>query len=262
MARDIQTIKKEMTDLFMAEEAVQEKYGFGAGESFDTRFSKVSVEGLLFYVTAFAVWVLEKLFDSHKEEVDNMLGDRLPHTTRWYRNLVLSFIPAWADEPVVKHCSVDDRGSRVRIKIAGGAAGARAPVDETAYNAVVAYLSEEKDAGLKIDVVNEDSCSMSASLRVWYDPMVLMPSGKPVEAALREYVSSLDFDGLLTRNDIVEALRSVPGVKVVKIESLKTKYASNAWRDFGNQERPESGYWSIADADMTVVYERYRKENL
>ena len=248
--------------MFMEHEAVQEKYGFGTGENFETRFSKVSVEGLFFYIMAFAVWVLEKLFDAHREDVDNMLGDRLPHTTRWYRNLVLSFQPAWAGEPIVKHCSVDDRGSRVKIKIAGGEAGAREPVSEAAYNAVVSYLAEEKDAGLKIDVVNEDSCRMSAHLVVWYDPIELVPADKPVEAALREYVSSLDFDGLLSRNGIVEALRMVPGVKMVKIESLKTRYANNAWLDFGNQERSESGYWSIADADMTVVYERYTKENL
>lgn len=58
-----------MTDRFMAESAVQERYGFTASDSFEARFSKVSIEGLLFYVVAFAppylvpsMWVLCAFF--------------------------------------------------------------------------------------------------------------------------------------------------------------------------------------------------------
>lgn len=251
-----------MTTAFMADAAVQERYGFTASDSFDVKFSKVSIEGLLFYVVAFGIWVLEKLFDTHKEEVATMLADKTPHTTRWYRNRVLEMVPSGQTEAPVKYCSVDDRGCRLKVKIAGGAAGARQPVSADTYNAVLSYLADEKDAGLKIEVVNEDSNRLKATLSVWYDPMDLVPSGKPVEAALKAYVSNLDFDGLLTRNGIVDALREVPGVEMVKIELLQTKYAENAWRNFGNQERAESGYWSIEDTDVTVTYDRYRKENL
>ena len=66
----------------MAESAVRDKYGFTSSDTFEGRFSKVSIEGLLFYVVAFGIWVLEKLFDTHKEEVSTMLADRTPHTTR------------------------------------------------------------------------------------------------------------------------------------------------------------------------------------
>ena len=251
-----------MTTAFMAESAVRDKYGFTASDTFEGKFSKVSIEGLLLYVVAFGIWVLEKLFDTHKEEVSTMLADLTPHTTRWYRNRVLSMVPSGQEEPPVKYCSVDDRGCRLKVKIAGGTAGNRQPVGSDIYNAVVSYLAEEKDAGLKIVVVNEDSNRLKATLRVWYDPMELVPSETPVEVALKAYVSNLDFDGLLSRNGIVDALREVPGVEMVKIELLQTKYAENAWRDFGNQERAESGYWGIEDGDVTVVYDRYRKENL
>ena len=262
MARTIAEIKQEIGDAYMSESAVREKYGFTASDTFEGKFSKVSIEGLLFYVVAFGIWVMEKLFDTHKEEVSTMLADLTPHTTRWYRNRVLSMVPSGQTEPPVKYCSVDDRGCRLKVKIAGGSAGAREPVDADTYNAVLSYLAEEKDAGLKIEVVNEDSNQLKATLSVWYDPMELVPGDKPVEAALKAYVSNLDFDGLLTRNGIVDALREVAGVEMVNIELLQTKYAENAWRDFGNQERAESGYWSIEDTDVTVAYDRYRKENL
>lgn len=262
MARTIAEIKQEMANRFMADSAVQERYGFSSSDTFEARFSKVSIEGLLFYVVAFGIWVLEKLFDTHKEEVATMLANLTPHTTRWYRNRVLEMVPSGQTEAPVKYCSVDDRGCRLKVKIAGGSAGNRQPVSTDTYNAVVSYLAEEKDAGLKIEVVNEDSNRLKVALRVWYDPMELVPSDKPVEAALKAYVSNLDFDGLLSRNGIVDAMRAVEGVEMVKIEQLQTKYAENAWRDFGNQERAESGYWSIADGDVTVEYEPYRRTNL
>ncbi len=271
MARTIAEIKQEIGDAYMNESAVREKYGFTASDTFEGKFSKVSIEGLLFYVVAFGIWVMEKLFDTHKEEVSTMLADLTPHTTRWYRNRVLGFVPSWAseDDPPVKYCSVDDRGARLKIKVASGEAGARTTVqapsehpERDASDAILTYLNNEKDAGIKIEVVNENSNRLKATLSVWYDPMELVPGDKPVEAALKAYVSNLDFDGLLTRNGIVDALREVAGVEIVNIELLQTKYAENAWRDFGNQERAESGYWSIEDADVKVTYYRYRKENL
>lgn len=262
MARTIAEIKQEMTDAFMGESVVREKYGFSSTDTFETRFSKVSIEGLLFYVVAFGVWVLEKLFDTHKEEVATMLADLTPHTTRWYRNRVLSMVPSGQTEPPVKYCSVDDRGCRLKVKIAGGSAGARQPVSSDTYNAVLSYLAEEKDAGLKIDIVNLPGDEMSVRLTVWYSPLELVPSDKPVEAALKEYVSNLDFDGLLSRNAIVDELRKVPGVEMVRIDQLLTRYAQNTWHEFGEQEQAESGYWNVPDANITVVYERYTRGTL
>lgn len=262
MARTIEEIKQEMTDAFMAEGAVQERYGFTSSDTFEGKFSKVSIESLLFYVVAFGIWVMEKMFDAHKAEVDEMLADRLPHTTRWYRNLVLGFKPAWAGEEPVKYCSVDDRGSRLKIKVAGGEAGARQPIAAAAASALEVYLDNEKDAGIKVTLVNERNDRMSAALTVWYDPIQLVPSDRPVEAALKAYVSNLDFDGLMTKNGLVDAVREVPGVEVVRIDQLLAKYANNAWVPCKEQQRAESGYWIVDDEDVTVVYNRYTKENL
>ena len=262
-----------MTDTFMADSAVQERYGFAAGSSFDEQFSKVSIESLLFYVVAFGIWVLEKLFDTHKEEVATMLADLTPHTTRWYRNRVLAFVPGWAEnnEPPVKYCSVDDRGSRLKIKIAAGSAGARTTVQaassdtppETAVASLESFLANEKDAGIKIEVVNLPGDDLKAALKVWYDPIQLVPSSTTVKDALKAYISNLDFDGLMTRNGIVDALREVPGVEMVRINQLLTKaHSASLWEEYGDQRRAVSGYWTLADADITIEYERYTKDNI
>lgn len=262
MARTIAEIKQEMTNAYMRESAVQELYGFTGTDTFDSKFSKVSIESLLFYVVAFGIWAMEKLFDSHKTEVEQMLADRVPHTTRWYRERVLAMIPSDCEEPPVKYCSVDERGARLKIKVAGGEAGKREPISSNHRAALETWLENEKDAGLKIEIVNEDSNLMKATLYVWYDPLQLVPTDKPVEKAMKQYVSNLDFDGLLSRNGIIDALREVAGVEMVRIYDLQTKYASNSWREFKEQERAESGYWTIEDNNISVTYERYKRDNL
>ncbi len=262
MARTIAEIKQEMTTAFMAESAVRDKYGFTASDTFEGKFSKVSIESLLLYVVAFGIWVLEKLFDTHKEEVSTMLADLTPHTTRWYRNRVLSMVPNGQEEPPVKYCSVDDRGAKLKIKVAKGDPGSRTQLTQAEADALDTWMAQEKDAGLKIDIVNLPGDEMSVRLTVWYSPLELVPSDKPVEAALKEYVSNLDFDGLLSRNAIVDELRKVPGVEMVRIDQLLTRYAQNTWHEFGEQEQAESGYWNVPDANITVVYERYTRGTL
>ena len=245
----------------MGESAVREKYGFTDSDTFEAKFSKVSIEGLLLYVVAFGIWAMEKLFDSHKTEVDTMLADRLPHTTRWYQQRVLAMVPSGTEEAPVKYCSVDDRGARLKIKVAGGEAGAREPISADHKAALESWLEEEKDAGLKITVVNLAGDDMEAALTVWYDPMELTPSEKPVEAALKEYVSNLDFDGVLSRNGIIDALREVAGVEMVRIDTLRSKAAASAeWHTFGEQEQAESGWWQ--PGSVQVVYNRYTKGNI
>ena len=103
------------------------------------------------------------------------------------------------------------------MKIAGGTAGNRAPVSSEVKAALEAYLAEEKDAGMKIEIVNENRNRLKATLRVWYDPMELRATEKPVDAAVKAYVSNLDFDGLLSRNGLVDELRKVAGVEMVRI---------------------------------------------
>ena len=92
MARSISEIKKEMTAAFIKQRAVIENYGLDTRKTFDQQFSAVSIESVLFYVFAFAVWTVEVLFDKHSAEVDARIEQLEPHTLRWYVNKVKAFM--------------------------------------------------------------------------------------------------------------------------------------------------------------------------
>src|SRR5574344_959425 len=91
MARTIDTIKNEITEAWMNSEALASAYGYTIGDSFLLTFSKVSVENIICYIMAAAIWTHEKLFDAHRAEVDESITQMKPHSLRWYVNKVKAF---------------------------------------------------------------------------------------------------------------------------------------------------------------------------
>ena len=90
MARTITDIKATMTAEFMNSTVMATLYGFTVGDSFDSTFSKVSFESVLFYIVAFLTNTMEKLFDSHKADVDATIAEMKPHSKNWYKNKALA----------------------------------------------------------------------------------------------------------------------------------------------------------------------------
>ena len=76
MARKLAEIKVEITTSFMVNAVVQDVYGLGETAVFEEQFSKVSLENILFDVVAFSIWLLEKLFDTHKAELSTALAQQ------------------------------------------------------------------------------------------------------------------------------------------------------------------------------------------
>ena len=91
MARSINEIKKTMTDAFMADADIREKYRLPADATFDESFSSVSLENILFYIVAACCHVLEVFFDTHKSEVDAKISRAVVASVPWYHKLALQF---------------------------------------------------------------------------------------------------------------------------------------------------------------------------
>ncbi len=66
MARSIAEIKKTMTDGFVTNEEAKARYGLDTSKTFDEQFSKVSIESILYYVVASAIYILEVLSDTRE----------------------------------------------------------------------------------------------------------------------------------------------------------------------------------------------------
>ena len=199
MARSISEIKAHICETFLAQDAIRSVYGLSSGQSFDKVFSPVSLESLMFYVVASCIWLLEKLFDRHREEVDARIEALRPHTLRWYASKAKEYMrgkdliredgvvvadyydtTGMTDEAiekarVVKYAVATENDTQVYIKVATrGINGRPRQLEAEDLAGLKGYLAQITDAGVAVKVLNEPADNMRVELMVLYDPAIFM----------------------------------------------------------------------------------------
>lgn len=284
MARTIAEIKKEITDTFMADDVVRERYGIAEGATFAETFSKVSIENILFHVHAVRVWALERLFDEHVDEVTDIAERKRPHTLQWYRDKALAFQygcelsddsavydnTGMTDEEVeatmiVKKCSAQTTFA-VRPTIQVKVAKEDDPLDETEMTAFRSYMSKIADAGLRVVCISGEPDRLALNLRVVYDPMVLDSDGvrlvdgsEPVKEAIAEHLGGLPFNGVFYPRLLERDLMALEGVRVAHITSARAGKYGGDLSEVEEAYEPFSGTIQCdTNNDLSVTYEAIR----
>lgn len=277
--RKIEEIKEGIASDFMRSNELAKAYGFTPGDSFTAHFSKASVESVLFYIFACAAWVLENLFEEHKQEVETRIDAVLPHRPKWYRDKVLGFMKGKvliedsdqydtvgmseddiSSARVVKHAVATENvdSSILTIKVAGESGGKRTRLDDETEKQLSAYITEIKDAGVRINLVNSVPDIFNCEVDVYFDPMLLP---EDVEGMCRDtikgYIENLPFNGEYTNMSLVDELQRVEGVKVVELKGATTA-ANNVSTVTAINARyiPAAGYFEAGEVTINMrVYE-------
>ena len=273
MARTISEIQQEILQAKAKEPALSEL----------NSTSKTAIWRLWTYITAVAIWTLEKLFDQHKIEVHTALSELKPHTARWYRNKALAFQygfdliedsdqfnpvgstqEAIDNSKIIKYSAVTEAQteSRLIVKIATEQGGELQPISQGQKASFDAYLNEIKDAGVRITTINYLPDILKLQMKIYRDPLVLDQNGmsiltgeKPVEKAIEDYLKKLPFDGELVLAHLVDALQKVEGVKIPHIILAQSKWIEATTNGYGNFQPievktiPVSGYFKIENFD-------------
>ncbi len=284
MARTVEEIKKDMTAEFMRMEAVKSRYGLDGSKSFADCFSMASLENIIFYVFAVAVWALEKLFDLHRADVDARIEQLEPHTLRWYVSKAKAYMQGQklvtdcdyydtegmteqdiAAAKVVKYAVATESNTVVYIKVAREVDGNPAALTAGQLEGLTSYMNEIKDAGVSVQLRNEPADQMRIDLLIYYDPTLLIIDANgngsqndkdPVRETTKQVIENLPFNGMFRKSDLMAALQALPCVEVADIKSVKVKPRNGAeWQTVEGYDRPFSGYYSI-DA-LTVDYQPY-----
>lgn len=307
MARTIREIKDEITSAFISQEPIRTAYGLDSAKSFDKQFSPISVESVMFYVVASCVWLLEKLFDLHRQEVDERIEAMRPHTLRWYVSKALAYMHEkdliMADgivaadyydtsgmtaeeiekKRIVKYAVATEDNTRVILKVAKKDAKTGQPTQlkPAELAGLKHYLSQIKDAGVSVRVLNEPADTMKLELLILYDPTILKAEilsekGEDgfyklrltradgdsdtdvIAEAVDNVISRLPFNGEYRNSDLLAALQAVEGVKVADIVSVEASPggSESSYTLVKGYRRPYSGYY--ARAGLTVRGREYQ----
>lgn len=268
MARELKDIQKIMFEAKANETALADL----------NSSSKVPIWRLWIFIVAFCVRTLELIFDVHRNDVEDRLLKLIPHTARWYRNKALAFqykfdlltdsdkydntgkTPAQiAASKIIKYSAVTEatEESRLIIKIATEKGDVLMPVDDEQKTAFSAYISEIKDAGVNITIINYLPDLLKLKIRIVRDALVLDSKGMngdakyPVNDAIKQFMKALPFNGELSIQKLEERILAVKGVNDLSIDLAETSWIDAKKKDYGDWQPidiskiPVSGYFAV-----------------
>jgi hypothetical protein len=296
MARTIATIKAELTHKFLSSQQIQSAYGLTEKDvdKFETTFSTLSLESIFFYVVAASIWTLEKLFDAHKAEVTDIIATLTPHTLQWYATKAKRYQP---DEKLVTDCDYYDNTGltdaeisakeivtlaaalevdySVFLKIAKGdiftttttngiattAVTNRKPLTKTELVGFKSYINRIKDAGVNLQVINEDPDVLYACITIYYDPLVLSDQGvaggkNVIKECILNFIQNLPFNGELRIKALEDALAEVEGVVMPEVRgaaALSVNQKTPQAFTPAAYAKPYSGYFVINQNDIYIL---------
>lgn len=271
MARSQQSIQQEILDRIKEDERLKDL----------TSTSKTAIYRLMAYVVSYAIWLLEKLFDTHKEEVTNALYEQKSGSLRWYRQKALDFqygfelLPGTdrfndegataqeiAQSKIVKYAAVteSESESRLIIKIAGEKQDKLTPLDSSQTRRFKAYIKQIRYAGTPVSVISFLPDRLYLTLDLYRDPLVMDEKGviirtgkKPVEAAIGRFLKELPFNGELIIQNLVDCLQQLKGVRIVNVLKVERSWIEGVAEAYGAKHPVEvsalakSGYFQLAD---------------
>ena len=253
MARTVKQIKKSMTDEFMSSDVIRRKYGFSENDTFESVFSAVSFESILFGIVASAAYVLESLFDIFRQDVDKKIATAVLSTVPWYHKIALQYQHGdplvlddntmqygyetiSPDKQVVKYAACRDKGGYVYILAAGADANGRPErLPDSILTPFKQYMNDLKPAGVPIDIYSSDPDSIRIYMNVQYDPLVMNedgslieePSVYPVEEAITQYLYGIEYGGVFNKTKLVDAVQNTAGVQDLALQYVEVRSASD-----------------------------------
>lgn len=267
MARTVAEIKKTMTDAFMADATIREKYGLKEGSTWNGSFSSVSLENIIFFIVAACCHVLESIFELYIKDVDEKISMTVVASVPWYYKMAKAFQYgdqlvlnettqqygyAIIDESkqVVKYAAVRDRGTSVQILVSGDKNGMPVALSNDVLTVFKQYMNRVKVAGVILGITSKRGDYLSIEANISVDPLVIDEEGyrlsdgtKPVESAIEEHLKNIKYGGTFNKTKLVNAILAVDGVEDVELGTCSYQIeGSLKWHNVsGNNYIGESG---------------------
>lgn len=271
-----------MTEQFMADPVIRQKYSLAGDADFDSTFSSVSLENIIFFIVASAIYVLETFFDRFKVDVDNKVATAVLASIPWYHKICLEYqngdelvfdektsqfrYPAIdPSKQVVKFAACRDKGGGVLILVSGADKnGLPVALSSDVMTAFKRYLNAVKPAGIIVDAFSYNPDEIVIDLTIQYDPMVLQPDGRlisnpavsPVVDAVDTYLKNIVYGGVFNKTRLVDAVQTAPGVIDLMLTNVAARPAGT--EPFnpvpGNNYTARSGAFASFDLAKSIKY--------
>lgn len=270
-----------MTTAFLSLPAVRAAYKIAPSvpdDAFESVFAKASITSLFFYIVAFALHILERIFDTEKESLVQYVDNLKPHTREWYVNTLKAFQLGYLLDretgkyseintaaQIIKYCSMRVKNGELYFLIADDNSGVpKAITDENIITSIWSYAERIFDAGVHFKIFSADADDYKCELLIHYDPLVMNSKGErldgtndePVLDAIKGYFKSFPFDSEFSNMALTDAIQLVEGVRVVQLLSSEARpaIAGEGYRNIKSTYTANAGYMAFNGPDSKIFY--------
>lgn len=244
--RTIDEIKQAIRADFVANSTLQEVYGLDPGKTFDEQFSKVSIEAILTYIVAVAIWALESLMAKHQTDIDTAITQNALCSIPWYHAQCLNFqlghslqynpetygfeYPEIVSTArIIQFAAVRQLESEGITKLRILVSTARKqPLTTERKQAFEAYIKEIGAAGVHYEIVSQPPSPLSFKLQIVRNAMILDATGNrlngegnAVNEAIAAYLDNIIYGGVFNRTKLIDAIQLADGVVDVILNEVK-----------------------------------------
>lgn len=282
MARTITAIATTIKEAFMASSTLQSLYGFAGTDSFDEKFSSVSIEAILINIVATVAAAVENMFDWHKADVEELINNERIGKKGWYEDIAKAYqlgfeLPESSDvyADTTSDDAIDARiiaaawageygTNGVKLKVVKLENDVYTKLTGAELTSFTAYMNRIKPAGIAMSIVSDPADQLGIVVDIYYDALVMSADGSlisgatfPVIEAIQAYLNALEYNGEFITMRLCDSIQEAAGVKVVEIKSASYKYAGYAFTPINAKYTPVSGYLTFDETDITNVTINY-----
>lgn len=244
MARTHTEILAAIRADFVANLTLQEAYGLDASLTFDEQFSVVSLESIITYIVASAIYTFELIIGQKQTDLEAKIALEYPFTKEWYKSRFLLFQLGDAlefSDNTFSYTAIDESKQLVnfvairerevegvtKLQVFATKENKEAlTVDELA--AFKNYVKQIAAAGTHFEFVSMAPDELEINLTITYDPQLLSSTGEtladgstPVRDAVTSYLDGIKYSGKFNRTRLVDAVQQATGVLDVVLGSVK-----------------------------------------
>ena len=244
--RTLEEIKQSIRAAWVADSVFQEAYELDTDKTFDEQFSKVSIEAVITYIMAYAIWALEFLMNQHQSDIDDAITKNALCSIPWYHAQALAFqlghfVEFNPETYRFEYPEVDEAARIIqfaavrqvevegvtKLRVYVSKAG-KQPLSPAELEAFRAYITGIGAAGTHFEIISQAPTSLAFTLQVVRNAMVidmdgnrLSGGGKPVEEAISAYLDGIIYGGVFNRTKLVDAIQQADGVSDVILDEVR-----------------------------------------
>jgi hypothetical protein len=268
----IETERQTMTELSALQPAIDNSNTLLS----DLSKSKVADHRIWIWISAVLAWTLDALFETHKQEVEQIIIESRFGTLPWYKEMTLRFQHGdsliWINNQfsysqlvesmkIVKYASASALLETVLIKAAKQVNNEPVPLTPVELDSLKAYWSKMQPPGQNVQIVSSDADKLGIDMTIYYDAQKLTSSGegilsglKPVEIAIQQYLNGIEFSGIFDVNELIDMVQTADGVKRPYINLIEYKPQGSAvWIPITRFAEPSAGYFAIDTVTINYI---------